>query len=362
MRSASECCRRPCGAESRGGLRADVSVDDAAAHDTVRAVDSRVDIGAVAYDEGVVALDFALELAIDSHATLEVELALDLVPLPSSAYFRTALIDRGDFVTWKTSCQSSNARIEPSGLSFISKPFTMGVHWERKLHGLVPDIGVGAGPKPSWKPPPWDLDADRKSRLTSRRLFLRFPEEPYVNKHAKHLGPGLRSVSRSGCVRARPAQRTDGTRRSPRTTAILRPDLFTSNYTPENDKAATEAPKASFRWSGSEYFQQIGVSPRRRAGSRPNLRASRRHVRVAPAEFSFNKIGSSARASPRATSSPTTRDTTTTASRTLDFGDLMPEIDYKGIPKFWGIKTIAAPAPRPTSAASQPERCSQPGR
>lgn len=133
------------------------------------------------------------------------------------------------------------------------------------------------------------------------------------------------------------------------------PALFSSSYTPEKDKAATEKPKETLRWAGSSYFQQIGVSPDVVA---PGLVQTYAPVADTFAAFQPRfSLTKDWQLRARITASYEFTDnanSTTTASRTLVFGDLTPEIDYKGIPKFWGIRTIAALGTGvPTSAASQ---------
>jgi hypothetical protein len=59
------------------GLRADVAMDGAAADDDGGHVDLRVNLGAVADDECIVAVNFAFEGPIDADAPLEVELAFE---------------------------------------------------------------------------------------------------------------------------------------------------------------------------------------------------------------------------------------------------------------------------------------------
>src|ERR1700690_299715 len=61
-----------------GGRCADIAVNDAAAHDDRRDVDLRMNLGAFANDERVVALDLPLEDAVDAYAPLELERAPEL--------------------------------------------------------------------------------------------------------------------------------------------------------------------------------------------------------------------------------------------------------------------------------------------
>ncbi len=185
---------------------------------------------------------------------------------------------------------------------------------------------------------------------------MRFPEESYVNKHAKHLSLlAFASVSLLRlCEGSALAQDTTDTTK-PTNTVDSSSYLFNSSYTPERDKAATEAPKEQLRWAGSSYFQQVGVSPDVVAPGLVQTYApvADTFAALSP-RFSLTKNW---QLRARLTASYEFTDnanSTTTASRTLVFGDLTPEIDYKGIPKFWGIKTIAALGTGvPTSAASQ---------
>src|SRR5690606_945897 len=65
------------GVDLEGLARADVPVHRAPADDDRRDVDLGVDLGAVADDERVVALDLAFEDAVDAHAAFEIELPLE---------------------------------------------------------------------------------------------------------------------------------------------------------------------------------------------------------------------------------------------------------------------------------------------
>jgi hypothetical protein len=133
------------------------------------------------------------------------------------------------------------------------------------------------------------------------------------------------------------------------------PSFFSSRYTPEKDKASKETPTASWRWAGTEYFQQIGFTPN---AFSPGLTQSpdvlvdtfllfqpryaitknwQLRLRItASYEFTDNSLS------------------TTTRANEFDFGDMLPQIAYLGIPKFWGIKTsVGLGVGLPTSPASQ---------
>jgi hypothetical protein len=117
------------------------------------------------------------------------------------------------------------------------------------------------------------------------------------------------------------------------------PALFQSKYTPEQDKASTEKPTAAWRWSGSEYFQQFGVTPGTFAPGltqtpesivdtfilfQPRFALTKDwQVRVrivASYEFTDNSYS------------------TTTRANEFSFGDITPSLAFTGIPKFAGIK------------------------
>ncbi len=133
------------------------------------------------------------------------------------------------------------------------------------------------------------------------------------------------------------------------------PSIFTSSYTPEKDKASAKKPTAKLRWAGTSYFQQFGVSPEIVAPGLVQTYAPIADTFVAfQPRFSLTKNWQ-LRARLTATYEFTDNaNSSTTRSRTLALGDFLPELDYKGIPTFAGIKTIAAIGfGLPTSAASQ---------
>jgi hypothetical protein len=133
------------------------------------------------------------------------------------------------------------------------------------------------------------------------------------------------------------------------------PALFTSRYTPEKDKASTKKPKEQLRWAGTQYFQQLGVSPEAFA---PGLVQT--YAPVVDTFFLFQprfsltkdwqlraRIVGSYEFTDNANSS-------TTRSRTFQFGDVTPSLVFRGIPKFAGFKLLAAAgAALPSSPQSQ---------
>jgi hypothetical protein len=132
------------------------------------------------------------------------------------------------------------------------------------------------------------------------------------------------------------------------------PAFFTSKYTPEPDKASKEKPTASWRWSGSEYFQQIGVSPPFCPGCTQTFAPTVDTFVLLQPKFSFDKNWQLRVRMTASYEFTNNADTTTTRANELDFGDIIPTLAFRGIPKFWGIKTIiAAGTALPTSPASQ---------
>ncbi len=134
------------------------------------------------------------------------------------------------------------------------------------------------------------------------------------------------------------------------------PALLNSTYsTPQKDKTSKEKPKEKLRWAGTSYFQQVGVSPDVVA---PGLVQT--YAPVADTFMLFNPryaLTQDWQLRARMTANYEFTDnanSTTTRSHELVFGDILPEIDYRGIPALWGIKTIAALGSGiPTSPASQ---------
>lgn len=133
------------------------------------------------------------------------------------------------------------------------------------------------------------------------------------------------------------------------------PALFGSKYTPEKDKASTEKPTATWRWAGSEYFQQIGVTPGTFAPGltqtpesivdtfiliQPRFALTKdwqiRLRIIASYEFTDNSYS------------------TTTRANDFTFGDITPSLAFTGIPKFAGFKlTPSAFLGLPVSPQSQ---------
>lgn len=133
------------------------------------------------------------------------------------------------------------------------------------------------------------------------------------------------------------------------------PSFFNSTYTPEKDKTSTEKPKEKLRWAGTSYFQQVGVSPDVVA---PGM--TQTYAPIADTFMLFQPrfaLTKDWQLRARLTANYEFTDnanSTTTRSRELVFGDILPEIDFRGLPAFWGIKTIvAAGSGIPTSPASQ---------
>lgn len=137
------------------------------------------------------------------------------------------------------------------------------------------------------------------------------------------------------------------------------PALFSSTYTVEKDKASGAKPTETLRWAGTQYFQQLGVSPdvfnpgQTQCGYlqcttvdtfalfQPRFSITKdwqvRLRMVASYEFTDNANSSSV-----------------TRSNEIQWGDILPSLVFKGIPTFAGVHTIVgAGAGIPTSAASQ---------
>jgi hypothetical protein len=134
------------------------------------------------------------------------------------------------------------------------------------------------------------------------------------------------------------------------------PSFFTSSFTPEVDKASKDKPTAKLRWADSSFFAQIGVSPDVVA---PGLVQTYAPVvdsfLLIQPRFAINKDWQLRARLTAAYEFTDNANSTTTQSRTLAFGDFLPEIDYRGIPTFWGKTkvTVAAGAGFPTSPQSQ---------
>jgi hypothetical protein len=133
--------------------------------------------------------------------------------------------------------------------------------------------------------------------------------------------------------------------------------LFTSTYTPpqDKDKPASEKPKEALRWAGTQFFQQFGVSPDVFA---PGLVQT--YAPVADTFMLFQPrftITKDWQLRARITASVEFTDnanSSTTASRTIVFGDVTPSVVFRGIPTFGGIKMlVGAGLGLPTSPTSQ---------
>ena len=131
--------------------------------------------------------------------------------------------------------------------------------------------------------------------------------------------------------------------------------LFTSSYTPPADKTSEKKPTEQLRWAGTQFFQQFGVSPDVFA---PGLVQTYAPVvdtfMLFQPRFTITKdwqlrarITANVEFTDNANSS-------TTASRTVVFGDVTPSLVFKGIPTFAGIKMLTSiGAALPTSPQSQ---------
>jgi hypothetical protein len=143
------------------------------------------------------------------------------------------------------------------------------------------------------------------------------------------------------------------------TDAAKKPDevssLFTSSYTPEKDKASEKKPTEQLRWAGTQYFQQFGVSPDVFA---PGLVQTYAPVvdtfMLFQPRFTLTKDWQLRARITANVEFTDNANSTTTASRTIVFGDVTPSLVFKGIPTFAGIKMlVSAGAALPTSPASQ---------
>ncbi len=131
--------------------------------------------------------------------------------------------------------------------------------------------------------------------------------------------------------------------------------LFSSSYTPEKDKASEKKPTEQLRWAGTQFFQQFGVSPDVFA---PGLVQTYAPVvdtfMLFQPRFSITKDWQLRARITANVEFTDNANSTTTASRTIVFGDVTPSLVFKGIPTFAGIKMlVSAGAALPTSPASQ---------
>jgi len=137
------------------------------------------------------------------------------------------------------------------------------------------------------------------------------------------------------------------------------PALFTSTLTSEKDKVSGKKPKETLRWAGTQYFQQLGVSPDVFNPGQTQCAYMQCTTvdtfALFQPRFSINKdwqvrlrMVASYEFTDNANSSSVTR------SNEIQWGDILPSLVFKGIPAFAGIHTIVgAGAGIPTSAASQ---------
>jgi len=133
------------------------------------------------------------------------------------------------------------------------------------------------------------------------------------------------------------------------------PALFSSGYTPPQDKTATEKPKEQLRWAGTQYFQQVGVSPDVFA---PGLVQTYAPVVdtfiLFQPRFTLTKDWQLRARIVGSFEFTNNANSSTTRAQTFQFGDVTPSLVYRGIPKFGGVKMLASiGAALPTSQASQ---------
>ena len=133
------------------------------------------------------------------------------------------------------------------------------------------------------------------------------------------------------------------------------PALFSSHIATPNKDKPTEKPKEELRWAGTQYFQQVGVSPDVIA---PGL--TQTYAPVADTFILFQprfSITKDWQVRVRMTGSFEFTDnanSSTTRSREFQFGDVTPSLVFRGIPKFAGIKLLPAVGMAlPTSQLSQ---------
>jgi hypothetical protein len=133
------------------------------------------------------------------------------------------------------------------------------------------------------------------------------------------------------------------------------PALFTSHLSTPNKDKPTEKPKEELRWAGTQYFQQVGVSPDVVA---PGLVQT--YAPVVDTFILFQprfSITKDWQLRVRMTGSYEFTDnanSTTTRAHEFEFGDVTPSLVFRGIPKFGGVKMLATVgAALPTSQLSQ---------
>ena len=136
------------------------------------------------------------------------------------------------------------------------------------------------------------------------------------------------------------------------------PAIFTSTYTPpqDKDKPAKDKPKEQLRWAGTQYFQQVGVTPDVFA---PGLVQTYAPVvdtfMLFQPRFTLTKDWQLRARIVGSYEFTNNANSSTTRAQTFQFGDVTPSLTYRGIPKFGGgFKVLAAiGAALPTSQASQ---------
>ena len=180
--------------------------------------------------------------------------------------------------------------------------------------------------------------------------FLAFSAAMLAATAASAQGNGTDTSSTSATKTDDAANNPDPSKKSEDVSA-----LFTSSYTPPADKTSEKKPTEQLRWAGTQFFQQFGVSPDVFA---PGLVQT--YAPVADTFMLFQPrftITKDWQLRARITASVEFTDnanSSTTASRTVVFGDVTPSLVYRGIPTFAGIKMLTSiGAGLPTSATSQ---------
>jgi hypothetical protein len=136
------------------------------------------------------------------------------------------------------------------------------------------------------------------------------------------------------------------------------PALFTSTLTTQKDKASGEKPKESLRWAGTQYFQQLGVSPDVFNPGQTQCAylqcTTVDTFALFQPRFSITKDWQLRLRMVASYELTDNANSSTTRSNEIQFGDMLPSLVFKGVPTFAGIHTIlGVGAGLPTSAASQ---------
>jgi hypothetical protein len=133
------------------------------------------------------------------------------------------------------------------------------------------------------------------------------------------------------------------------------PSFFNSRMaTQPKDKTAKKA-KEQLRWAGTQYFQQVGVTPDVFAPGLVQTYAPivDTFILFQP-RFSLTKDWQIRARMTGSFEFTNNANSSTTRAQTFQFGDVTPSLVYRGVPKFAGIKLLAAVgAALPTSQASQ---------